>query len=67
MEVFNGKVREELIMQIKKCTLTDTDILSKLNRQLIEDEQSDNSMTLEELEHRMERDRDKVLAEPWVL
>lgn len=42
-------------MQIKKCTLADTELLAQLNKQLIEDEKSDNPMTLEELEYRMER------------
>ena len=42
-------------MEIKKCTLEDAEILAQLNKQLIEDEKSDNPMTLEELEYRMER------------
>lgn len=42
-------------MEIKKCTLDDTETLAQLNKQLIEDEKSDNPMTLEELEYRMER------------
>ena len=42
-------------MKIKKCTLVHTEILAQLNKQLIEDEKSDNPMTLEELEYRMER------------
>ena len=40
-------------MEIVKCTLSDAGRLAMLNRQLIEDEGSDNPMTLEELETRM--------------
>ncbi len=43
----------ELRMEIKKCTLEDVSQLAVLNKQLIEDEQSNNSMTVEELEERM--------------
>ena len=40
-------------MLIQKCTLSDLPTLALLNKQLIEDEQSDNNMTLPELEARM--------------
>ena len=40
-------------MEIKKCTLDDVSLLAVLNKQLIEDEQSNNPMTLKELEERM--------------
>ena len=40
-------------MNIKKCTLNDVDKLAELNKQLIEDEKSDNKMELMELEDRM--------------
>lgn len=40
-------------MVIKKCTMEDVDQLAKLNKQLIEDERSDNKMTLTELKERM--------------
>jgi len=40
-------------MQIYKCELSDIRQLAVLNLQLIEDEKSDNPMTVEELEERM--------------
>lgn len=40
-------------MEIKKCTLEDVPQLALLNKQLIEDEKSDNPMTIEELRERM--------------
>ena len=40
-------------MEIKTCTLDDVPVLALLNKQLIEDEKSTNSMCLEELEQRM--------------
>lgn len=40
-------------MQTVKCTLADVDILAEMNRQLIEDEKSDNAMSLGELKERM--------------
>lgn len=41
------------IMNIKKCNLKDVKTLAVLNKQLIDDEKSDNSMNIEELEERM--------------
>lgn len=40
-------------MEIKKCTLEDVPQLAALNKQLIEDEKSNNPMSIEELEERM--------------
>ena len=40
-------------MEIRKCTLEDVSRLAVLNKQLIEDEQSNNPMTVKELEERM--------------
>ncbi len=40
-------------MEIRKCTLEDVSRLAVLNKQLIEDEQSNNPMTVQELEERM--------------
>ena len=40
-------------MLIKKCSLSDVEELAQLNKQLIEDEKSDNMMTLEQLKIRM--------------
>ena len=40
-------------MEIRKCTLDDVSKLAVLNKQLIEDEQSNNPMTVKELEERM--------------
>lgn len=40
-------------MYIRQCTLDDVALLAVLNKQLIEDEKSDNPMTIEELECRM--------------
>lgn len=40
-------------MEIKKCTLEDVPQLAVLNKQLIEDEKSNNPMSIEELEERM--------------
>ncbi|MCQ2503438.1 MAG: GNAT family N-acetyltransferase [Saccharofermentans sp.] len=40
-------------MIIKKCTIKDVKRLAELNKQLIEDEKSDNKMNLYELEVRM--------------
>lgn len=40
-------------MIIKKCTIEDVVKLAELNKQLIEDEKSDNNMNLAELEARM--------------
>ena len=40
-------------MTIKKCSIEDIDKLTELNKQLIEDENSDNNMNLEELKSRM--------------
>lgn len=40
-------------MKIKKCTLEDIAQLALLNKQLIEDEKSDNPMSIKELEERM--------------
>lgn len=40
-------------MEIVKCKTTDCILLSQLNKQLIEDERSDNTMTCDELEARM--------------
>lgn len=37
-------------MIIKKCTIKDVKRLAELNKQLIEDEKSDNKMNLYELE-----------------
>ena len=37
-------------MNIRVCTAGDVSLLAQLNRQLIEDEHSDNAMTLPELE-----------------
>ncbi len=40
-------------MMIKKCSLSDVEELAQLNKHLIEDEKSDNTMTLEQLKIRM--------------
>lgn len=40
-------------MKIRKCTLKDISQLAILNKQLIEDEKSDNPMSIKELEERM--------------
>ena len=40
-------------MNIKKCDLRDVETLALLNKQLIDDEKSDNSMNIKELEERM--------------
>ena len=40
-------------MEIKKCTLKDVAQLAILNKQLIDDEKSDNPMSIKELEDRM--------------
>lgn len=40
-------------MQIQKCTMMDVPKLALLNKQLIEDEKSDNLMNINELESRM--------------
>lgn len=41
-------------MNIKKCSLNDVKMLAMLNKQLIDDEKSDNSMNIMELEERMQ-------------
>ena len=41
-------------MRIEKCSLKDVDRLAELNKQLIEDEKSDNKMNVQELRSRME-------------
>lgn len=40
-------------MEIKNCTLEDVPKLAELNKQLIEDEKSNNTMSMKELEERM--------------
>lgn len=40
-------------MQLQKCSINDVAKLALLNKQLIEDEKSDNAMNLSELERRM--------------
>lgn len=40
-------------MEIRKCTLSDTKLLAVLNKQLIDDEKSDNQMNIVQLENRM--------------
>lgn len=40
-------------MQIQECTIDDVPKLAALNKQLIDDEKSDNPMTINELENRM--------------
>ena len=40
-------------MMIEKCTLKDISQLALLNKQLIDDEKSDNPMNISELEERM--------------
>lgn len=40
-------------MNIKECTLEDVEMLALLNKQLIEDEKSNNPMNIKELEERM--------------
>lgn len=40
-------------MEIKKCTVDNVEQLALLNKQLIEDEKSDNTMSIDELEKRM--------------
>ena len=40
-------------MQIQKCTMKDVPKLALLNKQLIDDEKSDNPMNINELENRM--------------
>ena len=41
-------------MQVRKCDSDDLPILAQFNKYLIEDEQSDNAMSEQELYHRME-------------
>ena len=41
------------MIRIKKCTLEDIPQLALLNKQLIEDEKSNNAMSVKELEERM--------------
>lgn len=41
------------MIRIKKCTLEDIPQLALLNKQLIEDEKSNNAMSIKELEERM--------------
>lgn len=41
-------------MRITKCTLNDVDMLAVLNKQLIDDEKSNNPMSIEELKERMQ-------------
>lgn len=40
-------------MNIQKCTLSDCALLAAMNKQLIEDEKHDNSMSLDQLTQRM--------------
>lgn len=40
-------------MQLQKCTMKDVPKLALLNKQLIDDEKSDNPMSIKELESRM--------------
>ena len=40
-------------MNIRKCLVNDVTLLAHFNKQLIEDEKSDNPMNLDELEVRM--------------
>lgn len=40
-------------MQLQKCSVKDVSTLARLNKQLIEDEKSDNAMNMIELEERM--------------
>lgn len=40
-------------MRIQKCSMNDVSELALLNKQLIEDEKSDNAMNIVELEKRM--------------
>ena len=40
-------------MLIKKCSLSDVEELAQLNKLLIEDEKSDNTMNIAELKARM--------------
>lgn len=40
-------------MEIRKCDDNDLNLLAKFNKQLIEDENSDNSMNIKQLEERM--------------
>ena len=40
-------------MHIQKCTIADVPTLAKLNKQLIDDEKSNNFMSISELENRM--------------
>jgi len=40
-------------MQIKRCAIEDCNKLTEMNKRLIEDEKSDNPMTIEELHNRM--------------
>lgn len=42
-------------MQLQKCTIKDVPKLALLNKQLIDDEKSDNVMNINELECRMKR------------
>ena len=42
------------VISIYKCTLEDVPKLALLNKQLIDDEKSNNSMSIKELEERMQ-------------
>ena len=46
-------MEEDNSLDIKKCTKDDIDKLAILNKELIEDEKSDNPMSIEELKERM--------------
>jgi hypothetical protein len=50
---FEAAIRRKRNMDIRKCGPGDCLTLAKLNKQLIEDEKSDNTMNLYELEQRM--------------
>lgn len=48
-------------MKIQKCTVEEDSAPALLNKELIEDENSDNQMTFPELEDRMRQNMTRIL------
>ena len=51
----DADVSRRNLMQLQKCTVRDVSKLALLNKQLIDDEKSNNAMNINELESRMKR------------
>ena len=47
------KVPDTIMIEIRECILEDVSLLADMNKQLIEDEKSDNSMDIIQLKNRM--------------